>query len=168
MAPSKVSKISGYRRRQQQAAKIVLWGKQMAPCSRCEEQNLVCFVHGLHPRCSECEKSNAKCDGTMSEAEWEKLQGQKAEIDRLIVEERKRIADASKVISDGVLRLSKLEAEAKGVRSQQEVMVARENANLDFFYPPQEWEGGVSSPTFSQVLADLGAGGGSGQESSCP
>jgi hypothetical protein len=168
MAPSKVSKISGYRRRQQQAAKIVLWGKQMAPCSRCEEQNLVCFVHGLHPRCNECERVNAKCDGTMSEAEWQKLQGKRQETERLIEAEEKRIADASQVISDGVARLSKLKAELKGTVTQQETMVARENANLDFFYPPTEWEGGATSPTFSQVLAELGSGGGSGQEPSCP
>jgi hypothetical protein len=175
MAPSRVSKNSGHFRRKQQSIKIALFGKVMAPCSRCEELNLVCYVHGLYPRCNECEKANAKCDGTMSEVEWTQLQQKKAETQRLIDTERKRIADASKIIADaskemteGVARITKLEADLKGIGNRQEVMLAREGASLDFLDPPQEWISDGSSPTFSQVLADLGAGGGIGQESSCP
>jgi chromosome segregation ATPase len=118
----------------------------------------------------------------MSEVEWESLQSKKAEVKRQLAQAQGDIATAqgeitaaqqvilaaSKSLTDGAAKISKLADDLRGIQDRENTMIARENANLDFFDPPQEWVSDGSSPTFSQVLADLGAGGGIGQESSCP
>jgi hypothetical protein len=54
---------------------IVLSNKEMSPCSRCEKRELKCLVGVDSTRCSECTRSNVKCDVLgPSQADWSALE----------------------------------------------------------------------------------------------
>jgi hypothetical protein len=155
--PTRVQKTTSTQRRSQLAARIELYGNLMAPCSRCERLQLLCFVDDLHPKCSECVRSNTVCDGTWSDQEYDQIQQKRKELAKEMRVLRARIAaDLAKV--------SSLEEAYANLGRQASLMVAREGSNLDLYDPPRsDGTTEVTSPTFSQILGSLGVDGGSGQ-----
>lgn len=92
-------------------ARIVLENKEMSPCSRCEKRELKCLVGLDSSRCSECVRSNTKCDVLgPSQADWAALErGEKKlreQLEAAEAEQQKLLAGMVEV-QNRVLRLKK-------------------------------------------------------------
>jgi hypothetical protein len=107
----------------------------------------LCYVKEASAWCSECAKSNVKCDGTWSDAEWEALQESKRKLKAELVATRA-------AVKAGLDKTTRLEEQLDGISRREDLMVSREEANLLLDFPA--------------VAESVGAADGSDPAISCP
>jgi hypothetical protein len=132
MPPVRSSKLSSADRRKRLAEKIEQLGlPAMAPCPQCVESKSVCVVKKGSTKCSCCVRKNMRCGGTFSDAEFDQLEAQRAELLRKKVEARARLT----ALAWELLALQKehdlLDRNLEKIRTRQEEMVDQEARALE-------------------------------------
>jgi hypothetical protein len=160
MPACRVSKSSPTLRRRVLARKILEEGAvAMVACSSCARAQALCIFSASSSKCAECTRKGMSCDGSFSEADYDRLS-----------EEEARLETARQVALD---RAQKESAEAASLnrrivalRKAKGAMIAREAQllqELDQETQPQQANAGSELVFDEQQLADLfGAPEGSG------
>lgn len=70
-----LSKHTKIKERLSLSQRISTTGVEMPPCGHCQKKQTKCIISDASKRCSECVRTNARCDaGGPSASDWEKLE----------------------------------------------------------------------------------------------
>ena len=132
-----LSKHTKIKERLALAQRILTTGVEMPSCGRCEKKQSKCVISDASKRCSECVRTNARCDaGGPSASDWEKLEREErrlqeeeeeamAKILRLRKQQRLFRSRAKDMLQRGLKTMDELDEAEERERKEAEATQAR-------------------------------------------